>query len=207
MKGQVAAESSEGVRVLVVDDHDVVHWGFRVLLDRQPWVERCDAVSDAPSALEAVRKMRPDVALIDLFLGTSSGAELCGEIKQISPSTDVLLISGAGSISSVVAKAAGASGFVSKDLSAKDVINAVRMVSLGVEVFGSESHLERIGLSPREEEVLALIADGSTNGEIAATLFLSPHTIKDHTSSIYRKLGARNRAEAVKRAQRLGMLG
>lgn len=147
-----------------------------------------------------------DVALVDLFLGRSSGAELCGEIHEVSPDTDVLLVSGAGSISAAVARAAGASGFVSKDLSAKDVINAVRMVSIGIEVFGSDR--PKAGdLSAREGEVLELIADGSTNAEIAARLFLSPHTVKDHTSSIYRKLGVRNRAEAVQRAQRIGLLG
>ena len=112
----VAAGSEAGVSVLVVDDHDVVHWGFRVLLDRQPWVERCDAAADAETALELIGRHHHDVALVDLFLGQSSGAELCEEIHAISADTDVLLVSGAGSISAVVAKAAGAAGFVSKDL-------------------------------------------------------------------------------------------
>lgn len=194
-----------GVSVLVVDDHDVVHWGFRLLLDRQSWVDRCDAASDAAAAIEAVRRSPPDIALVDLFLGGGSGAELCREIRALSPTTRVLLISGAGSISAAVARAAGASGFVSKDLAARDVINAVRMVAIGVEVFGSEPSPSS-GLSTREEEVMALIGAGSTNAEIAERLFLSPHTVKDHTSSIYRKLGVRNRAEAVKQAQRLGLL-
>jgi DNA-binding NarL/FixJ family response regulator len=197
--------AADGVAVIVVDDHDVVHWGFRVLLDRQSWVSRCDAASNAASALELIAGHRHDVALVDLFLGQSSGAELCGEIHAVSPDTDVLLVSGAGSISAAVARAAGASGFVSKDLSAKDVINAVRMVSLGIEVFGSDRP-KAGGLSAREEEVLALIAGGSTNAEIAGRLFLSPHTVKDHTSSIYKKLNVRNRAEAVRRAQRIGLL-
>ena len=121
-----------GVSVLVVDDHDVVHWGFRLLLDRQSWVERCDAASDAAAAMEAVRRSPPDIALVDLFLGGGSGAELCREIRARSPTTRVLLISGAGSISAAVARAAGASGFVSKDLAARDVINAVRMVAIGI---------------------------------------------------------------------------
>ena len=194
-----------GVSVLVVDDHDVVHWGFRLLLDRQSWVDRCDAASDAAAAIAAVRRSPPDIALVDLFLGGGSGAELCREIRVLSPTTRVLLISGAGSISAAVARAAGASGFVSKDLAARDVINAVRMVAIGVEVFGSEPG-PSTGLSTREEEVMALIGAGSTNAEIAERLFLSPHTVKDHTSSIYRKLGVRNRAEAVKQAQRLGLL-
>ena len=194
--------------VLVVDDHDVVHWGFRVLLDRQPWVERCDAAADAATALELIGGHHHDVALVDLFLGQSSGRRaLRGDPRRLSAETDVLLVSGAGSISAAVAHAAGAAGFVSKDLSAKDVINAVRMVSLGIEVFGSDPPRAAVGLSAREEEVLGLIADGATNAEIAARLFLSPHTVKDHTSSIYRKLNVRNRAEAVQRAQRIGLLG
>ena len=81
----VAAGSEAGVSVLVVDDHDVVHWGFRVLLDRQPWVERCDAAADAETALELIGRHHHDVALVDLFLGQSSGAELCGEIHAIPP--------------------------------------------------------------------------------------------------------------------------
>jgi DNA-binding NarL/FixJ family response regulator len=201
----VSERPREPVEVLVVDDHDVVHWGFRVLLDRQSWVGRCDAAVDAEGALASVRRAPPDVALIDLFLGGGSGAELCREIREISPDTSVLLVSGAGSISAAVARAAGASGFVSKDLGARDVINAVRIVSLGIEVFGSDEG-DRPRLSPREEEVIALIAAGATNAEIAERMFLSPHTVKDHTSSIYRKLGVRNRAEAVKQAQRLGLI-
>lgn len=194
-----------GVSVLVVDDHDVVHWGFRLLLDRQSWVAGCEAASDAAGAIDAVRRSPPDIALVDLFLAGGSGAELCREIRELSPSTRVLLISGAGSISAAVARAAGASGFVSKDLAARDVINAVRMVAIGIEVFGSE-RAHSGGLSAREAEVMTLIGAGSTNSEIAKRLFLSPHTVKDHTSSIYRKLGVRNRAEAVKQAQRLGLL-
>lgn len=195
------------IRVLIVDDHDVVQWGFRLLLGRQDWVESCHAAHDAASALEAVARFDPDVALVDLFLGQQSGAELCEEIRRSSPSTRVLLISGAGSVSSAVARAAGASGFVSKDWGAKDVINAVRMVALGAEVFDDRRAAPQTPLSAREQEVLALIAAGSTNREIAERLYLSPHTVKDHTSSIYSKLGVRNRAEAVKQAQRLGLMG
>jgi DNA-binding NarL/FixJ family response regulator len=148
----MSGSDPDDVAVIVVDDHDVVHWGFRVLLDRQSWVCRCDAASDAASALELIGLHSHDVALVDLFLGQSSGAELCGEIHAVSPDTDVLLVSGAGSISAAVARAAGASGFVSKDLSARDVINAVRMVSLGIEVFGSDPPSVGGRLSAREEE-------------------------------------------------------
>jgi DNA-binding NarL/FixJ family response regulator len=197
------------LRVLVVDDHDVVHWGFRLLLERQAWVDRCVAATTAKEALSEAERLRPHVALIDLLLRDESGAELCSELHTAHPDTRILLLSGAGAISPGVARAAGASGFVSKDLGATDIVKAVRMVALGMEVFGraDERAAERAaGLSGREREVIGLIATGATNREIAERLYLSPHTVKEHTSTIYRKLGVRNRAEAVKKAQRLGMI-
>jgi DNA-binding NarL/FixJ family response regulator len=193
-----------GLRVLVVDDHDVVQWGFRLLLERQSWVERCLAASSGAEAVQVCRKVKPEVALVDMLLGSESGAEVCEEIHQVSPDTRVLLISGAGIISPNVARAAGAAGFISKDWSAVDVVRAVRRVSQGHEVF-AEAPLDS-PLSEREQEVLSLIATGSTNKEIAGHLHLSPHTVKEHTSAIYRKLGVRNRAEATRQAQRLKIL-
>jgi DNA-binding NarL/FixJ family response regulator len=196
--------AQRGLRVLVVDDHDVVQWGFRLLLERQSWVERCLAASTGAEAVEVCRKVQPEIALVDMLLGTESGAEVCEEIHQVSPGTRVLLISGAGVISPNVARAAGAAGFISKDWSAVDVVRAVRRVSQGHEVF-AEAPLDS-PLSEREQEVLSLIATGSTNKEIAVLLHLSPHTVKEHTSAIYRKLGVRNRAEATRQAQRLNIL-
>lgn len=198
------SEPGRGLRVLVVDDHDVVQWGFRLLLERQSWVERCLAASSGAEAVQVCRKVQPEVALVDMLLGTESGAEVCEEIHQVSPGTRVLLISGAGIISPNVARAAGAAGFISKDWSAVDVVRAVRRVSQGHEVF-AEAPLDS-PLSEREQEVLSLIATGSTNKEIAGQLHLSPHTVKEHTSAIYRKLGVRNRAEATRQAQRLKIL-
>jgi two-component system response regulator DesR len=193
------------LRVLVVDDHAVVHWGFKVLLGRQRWVERCVVASDPPEALAAAARVKPDVALVDLFLGEHSGAELCEAIRAASPKTRVLLISGVGWISPQAARAAGASGFVSKDWSADEVAMAVRMVGKGMTVFGRQEEAPATPLSQREREVLALIASGQTNREIAAHLYLSPHTVKEHASSLYRKLGVKNRAEAARRAERLGL--
>ncbi len=194
------------LRVLVVDDHDVVHWGFRVLLGEQPWVERCLAARTGAEALELVGVFEPHVALVDLFLAGESGAELCDSIRKVSPSTRVLLISGAGRMSPAAARAAGASGFVSKDLEAGEIAAAVRMVGLGMTMFSPKAEQPAPLLSEREREVLDLIAAGSTNREIADRLYLSPHTVKEHTSALYRKLRARNRAEAVQRAQRIGLL-
>jgi DNA-binding NarL/FixJ family response regulator len=193
------------LRVLVVDDHDVVHWGFRQLLGEQSWVERCLAARNVAEALELTSRYRPHVALVDLFLGHESGADLCETIRAQSPETRVLLISGAGRISPQAARAAGASGFVSKDWGAHDVAMAVRMVGKGMTVFAPRAEQPSTPLSEREREVLTHMAGGATNKEIAERLFLSPHTVKEHTSALYRKLGVRNRAEAVQRAERLGL--
>jgi two-component system response regulator DesR len=206
----MSAEAPTGgrrLRVLVVDDHDVVHWGFRVLLGQQDWVERCLAARTGAEALEHVRAFAPDVALVDLFLAGESGADVCASIRKASPSTRVLLISGSGRMSAAAARAAGASGFVSKDWDAGDVAAAVRMVGQGMTMFSPKSDQPEPLLTGRERDVLDLIAEGSTNREIAERLFLSPHTVKEHTSALYRKLSARNRAEAVQRAQRIGLLG
>jgi len=199
-------DNGRRLSVLIVDDHDVVHWGFKLLLTQQSWVKRCVSARTAGEALQLARRYEPDVALVDLFLAGESGADVCETLRRECPSTRVLLVSGAGRISATTARAAGASGFVSKDWDADDVIKAVRMVGKGMTVFAPQADPASVPLSDREREVLDLIATGATNREIAERLYLSPHTIKEHTSSVYRKLSVRNRAEAVKRAQRLGLL-
>jgi DNA-binding NarL/FixJ family response regulator len=203
--GADSVNEERKLRVIVVDDHDVVHWGFKLLLTEQPWVERCLTARTNEEALELTRRYRPDVALVDLFIGTESGAELCEAVRRESPQTRVLLVSGAGWISPQAAKAAGAAGFVPKDWSADDITQAVRMVGRGMTVFAPRSEQPATLLSERERQVLALMASGATNPEIAERLYLSPHTVKEHTSALYRKLEVRNRAEAVRRAERLGL--
>jgi two-component system response regulator DesR len=199
--------SDRSLRVMVVDDHDVVHWGFRLMLGEQPWVERFLSARSGDEALDLARRYEPHVALVDLFLGTESGAEVCERLRAECPATRVLLISGAGRLSAAAARAAGASGFVSKDWDAGDVARAVLAVGSGATVFEPEPDVGSVpaSLTAREREVLTLMSSGATNREIAERLFLSPHTIKEHTSAIYRKLEVRNRAEAVQRAERLGL--
>ena len=193
------------LRVLVVDDHDVVHWGFRQMLGQQPWVERCLSARNGREALALGHRYEPHVALIDLFVGAESGPEICERLRERSPAPSVLFISGAGGISAGAARAAGAAGFISKDWPAADIAQAVRVVGMGQTVFKPQE--SAVPLSDREREVLDLLVTGATNREIAGSLYLSPHTVKEHTSSLYRKLSARNRTEAVQRAQRLGLIG
>jgi two-component system response regulator DesR len=194
------------LRVLLVDDEDVVHWGFRMLLADETWVERFDAAHTSDAALELAARYEPHVALVDLMLSGESGADLCEKIREESPDTRVLLMSGVERISSQSARAVGASGFVPKGWGARDIAGAARMVGLGMTVFTSEGQQPPNLLTEREREVLGMIAGGATNREIAERLYLSPHTVKDHTSTLYKKMNARNRAEAIVRAQRMGLL-
>ena len=198
--------SPERMCVLVVDDHDVVHWGFRLMLTQQPWVARCLSAHSGAEALKLARRYSPHVALVDLFIGTESGAEICEQLRAAEPSTRVLLFSGAGEISPNAARAAGASGFAYKHWPARRIATAVKLVGLGKTVFERDDQAGALGLTERERAVLELIASGATNPEIADALHLSKHTVKEHTSALYRKLQVRNRAEAVQRAQRLGLL-
>jgi DNA-binding NarL/FixJ family response regulator len=194
------------LRVLLVDDHDVVHWGFRVLFTQQPWVTRCLSARTGEEAVALTRRYEPHVALVDLFVGNESGAEISELLRAEAPAPRILLISGAGQISRSAAEASGASGFVSKDWVSADVVEAVRVVGDGQTVFRRQPPPPASMLTAREREVLDLMAEGATNREIAGSLHLSPHTIKEHTSALYRKLEVRNRTEAVQRAQRVGLL-
>jgi two-component system response regulator DesR len=201
------AEDGRRLRVLVVDDQEVVHWGFKTLLSRRAWVEGYAAAASTDEALEIAARDHPHVALVGAVVGYDSGAEVTRQLREVSPETRVLLMASSGRISARGARAAGAFGFVPKHWPAQDIANAARMVGLGMTVFAPEADGDKAMLSDRERQVLEMIASGSTNREIAERLFLSPHTVKDHTSALYRKIGARNRAQAILRAQRLGMLG
>jgi two-component system response regulator DesR len=211
MQGTRRSKSAAGghprLRVLVADEQEIVHWGFRSLLTGEDWVERYLSAKTAEEALELARRHEPHVALVDVLVGEDSGAALCQRMHESSPRTRVLLMARNGGISAQSARAAGAFGSVPKDWSADDLASAARMVALGMTVFAPDREHPGALLSERERQVLQLIAGGATNREIAERLFLSPHTIKDHTSTLYRKVKAKNRADAIQRAQRLGLLG
>jgi two-component system response regulator DesR len=192
--------------VLVVDDHDIVHWGMRLVLVQQDWVERCLPATNGAEAEDRARRYAPHVALVDLFVGDEAGTDIARRVRVAHPATRVLLVSGAGRISATAARAAGAAGFVTKDRSAAEIVEAIRRVGTGDDVFDTPVASGGQRLTVREREVLERVAVGLTNAEIAADLSLSPNTVKEHASSMFRKLGARNRADAVQRAQRLGVL-
>jgi two-component system response regulator DesR len=192
--------------VLVADDQEIVHWGFRSLLTAEDWVERYLSAKTGEEALELAHLHEPHVALVDVLVGGDPGAVLCQRLHEVSPRTRVLLMSGNGGITAQSARAAGAFGSVPKDWSAHDLAGAARMVALGMTVFAPDKDQPGALLSERERQVLQLISGGSTNREIAERLYISPHTVKDHTSTLYRKIKAKNRADAIQRAQRLGLL-
>jgi DNA-binding NarL/FixJ family response regulator len=195
---------------------------MRLVLVQQDWVERCVPATTCDEAEDRARRYSPHVALVDLFVGDEAGTDIAQRVRAAHPSTRVLLVSGAGRISATAARAAGAAGFVTKDRSAAEIVEAIRRIGAGEDVFdattrpGGANGLGAADRSPgrpahqrlttREREVLNLVAAGLTNAEIAAELQLSPNTVKEHASSMFRKLGARNRADAIVRAQRLGVL-
>jgi two-component system response regulator DesR len=204
-----AAGLEQPIRILIVDDHDVVHWGFRLMLSDLPWVERSFPARSRSEAIELAQRFTPQVALIDLFVGEESGPEISERLHLAVPGIKVLLVSGAGRISPTAVRACGAVGFVPKSWPAADIARAVRMVALGMSIIESETDTPdgpSPALTEREQDVLKLVAAGATNREIAASLYLSPHTVKEYASALYRKLEVRNRAEAVQRAQQLGVL-
>src|SRR5438270_8095530 len=123
------------------------------MLTQQPWVERCVSAHSGEEAIDLAVRYQPHVALVDLFIGEESGAEICEQLRAAQPATRVLLFSGAGEISPTAARAAGASGFAYKDWPARRIAGAVRAVGLGHNVFtrGEEQeHAGTLGLSPRE---------------------------------------------------------
>lgn len=179
----------------------MLQWGFRVLLARQDWAEECLVASRPERALAIVRQERVDVAV----LGARSGLPLTARLIAAAPATKVLLIDPDVGISPYLARSAGAVGLVPRSSSADELMSAVRMAGVGIEIFPSIRAAAE-DLSARERQIIGLIAAGATNAEIGDELSLSPNTIKQHASALYRKLGVRNRPEAVRRAQRLGLI-
>jgi DNA-binding NarL/FixJ family response regulator len=197
--------------ILIVDDHGLVRDGLRTLLDSQDGLRVVGDARTADEALALARHLLPDVVVLDVHLPDRDGYEICGEIREFSPNSRILMFSGLADGSALVEAAkAGADGFVSKETDNAEIIDAVRRVAEGAAVLGESSaqamfrHLRRqkpvsklSALSDREREVLALLAEGLTNREIAARLFISEKTVRNHVSGVLRKLGFRHRTEAA----------
>ena len=194
-------------RILIVDDHEIVRTGLRLVLSRQHWVARCVGAADRAGAVDLARRYAPHVALVDVLLGAESGLDVCRALLSEDPGLHVVLMSGSGRVSRAVALGAGARGFFPKDWSSDAIVAAVHRVSTGRTLFPRADEAEPAQpLSRRELDVLQEVVNGFSNREVAARLHLSRHTVKQHTCSVYRKLDVRNRAEAASRARQLGLV-
>lgn len=202
-----ATSASRARRILIVDAREITRVGLRIVLSGEEWVERCVEARDGAQARTLARRYACHVALIDVSLGSESGLDLCKALRCENQQLQVVLMSGSGRVPRTVARAAGARGFFPKSCSADAIAAAVRQVSLGKMQFIRPGACGAgQALSKRELDVLQELVNGLTNREVAAALLLSHHTVKRHTSRVYRKLGARNRAEAASRARWLGLV-
>jgi DNA-binding NarL/FixJ family response regulator len=208
------------VRLLIADDHGVVRGGLRLLLDRQPDMDVVGEAADGSAAVTEALIHRPDLAILDVAMPRKTGLQATREIKARAPGVDVLILSMHDDERYLFeALKAGASGYVLKQKADQDLLDAVRAVGRGEpfltnsamgslvrEWMADASRGPREPLSPREQEVLKLIAEAHTNREMSALLGLSEKTVESHRGSILRKLGMRDRVELVRYAIRRGLI-
>jgi len=211
-------------RLLLVDDHAVVRSGLRMLLESEADFEIVGEAGSGREALKAVAEMRPDIVLMDIGLPDISGIEAAAEIKRLRPETAIVALTIHEDEEYFFKMlAAGASGYVPKRAAPEELLTALRAAATGeVYLYPSLAKLlvtdylaqdsaarqaEALdGLTDREHEVLAHLADGASNGEIAETLSISPKTVARHRENIMRKLGLHSRTELVKYAIRKGII-
>jgi two-component system, NarL family, response regulator DevR len=214
----------EEIRVAIIDDHAIVRQGLRAMIDREPDLR---VVGEAPSARQAttmIERVRPGVVLLDLRLTADSecdGLSLCGTITQRYPDSRVLVLTSAVDERLILESIKrGAKGFVLKDVDLTELVRAIRAVHRGESAFDSRSAgvvvrwmngSQRPGaapsdITPREREILALLARGLSNVAIGQRLYISAATVKFHVGNVMQKLGARRRAEAVYAASKLGLI-
>ena len=206
------------VTVFIVDDHRMVAAGLAAVLLENPAIEVVGSSGTARDALARVADLQPDVALVDLRLPDADGVELAGKLRDVAPGTQIALVSASFTRAAVAdALAAGVSSFVSKLASAEELVQAVQaaasrtaFVSSDVVPLLAPSRTVDEGptkkLSRREREVLQGLADGSSVGEIAATLNLSQHTVRNHIRRAMGGLCVHRRLDAVVAAARLGLI-
>ena len=208
------------IRVLLADDHPVVIDGLTALLGTTSTVEVVGAARDGDAAVEQAADLAPDVIVMDLNMPGCNGIEATRRILAAQPDVGIVVLTMFDDDESVfAAMRAGARGYVLKGADQDDIVRAIETVAAGSAVFGP-AVARRItefltrrpndqptlpGLTPREHEVLDLIAQGRSNSEITRTLVISPKTARNHISSIFAKLQVADRAEAIARARQAGM--
>ena len=216
------------IRLLIVDDQELVRIGFGLFLATQEGLEVVGEAADGGQALQRAHELRPDVILMDIRMPTMDGIEATARLRdlKLDPSPRVLVLTTFDLDEVVVAAiAAGASGFLLKDAAPEALLAAVRTIDAGDAVISASStrrllqHVAPMlraprpvvpapdGLTPREREVLVLMAYGLANGEIAASLVVSEATVKSHVGRVLAKTGSRDRVQAVVFAYRTGLVG
>ena len=204
--------SSDGIRLLIADDQALVRGALGALLDLEPDLTVVGMAPDGAEAVRLVEQLRPDVCLMDIQMPGMDGVEATRRIREASPTTRVLVVTTfarPGYLHSALE--AGASGFIVKDTPAEQLAEAVRSGHSGLRVLdaalAAESLFEGANpLSDRERQVLSLAADGRSAAAIAAEVFLSAGTVRNHLSAAIGKTGAANRAQAVRIAQDKGWI-
>jgi DNA-binding NarL/FixJ family response regulator len=192
------------MRVLIADDHGIVRSGLRLLLERQADVEVVAEAADGAEARELAIRERPDLAILDLKMPKLTGLQATREIKAQAPEVAVLILSMHDDERYVSeAMNAGASGYVVKTQADTDLVAAIRTIERG-ESFPAPAAQSR--LTPREEEIVKLVAEAHTTKQIAAILHLSEKTVENHRANAMRKLGMRDRVELVRYAIRRGLI-
>jgi two-component system response regulator DevR len=207
------------LRIIIVDDHEVVRLGLRTLLERQPNFTVVDEAATAKEAVEKTLQVKPDVVVMDIRLPGGSGIEACRQITAQMPETKVIMLTSYAEDEMLFdAISAGACGYVLKQIGSDDLIRAVEAVGEGEalldptltqrvfdrvrEAARKEQEQAFAGLTDQEMRVLAQVAEGKTNREIAEVLFLGEGTVRNYVSSVLSKLNLTNRAEAAAYAVR-----